>query len=198
VDTPSGACLLPFGPADASRAMEVSHALLSQPELLADPVRDMLSVPGLFLVVDSPPGPNPALSALSGLTDILVVVLLADAGSAALIPQIAGNRLLGRGTLAARMSERAVVVLNQVETGQPLSEAVLELAGASLGPRFLGMVCRDLGVAEALADRRMLINAEAGAGEDLSVLTETLARRLRQAGPQVVGAGVGQLGWERP
>lgn len=198
VDTPSGACLLPFGPTDANRAMEISHALLSQPELLADPVRDMLSVPGLFVVVDSPPGPNPGLAALSALTDILVVVLLADAGSAALIPQIAGNRLLGRGTLASRMSERAVLVLNQVETGQPLSEAVLELAGTALGPRFLGLVCRDLALAEALADRRMLTDADGGAGEDLFVLTETLARRLRQAGPVVASAGAGQVDWGRP
>jgi cellulose synthase operon protein YhjQ len=197
LDTQSGARLLPFGPTDANRAMEVSHRLLSQPELLADPVRNMLSVPGLIVIADSPPGPNPALTALAGLTDILVVVLLADAGSAALIPQIAGNRLLGRGTLAARMSERAVLVLNQVETGQPLSEAVLELAEVALGSRFLGVVCRDPSVAEALADRRLLTDAETGAGEDLFVLSETLARRLGHAGQAGSAPAGAAMGWER-
>jgi cellulose synthase operon protein YhjQ len=196
VETESGARVLPFGPGDAVRAMGVAQALMNTPELLADPVREMLSVPGLIVVVDSPPGPNPALSAISSLTDILVMVLLADAGSAALIPQIASNRILGRGTLAARVGERAVMVLNQVETANPLSEAVLDMAETALGPRFLGVVCRDLAVAEALADRRMLLDAEPGAGEDLHVLTEALAKRLRQSTP--AANAFGTTDWGRP
>ncbi len=183
VETASGVRLLPFGPGDAARAMGVAHALMNAPELLADPVREMLAVPGLIVVADSPPGPNPALAAISSMTDILVLVLLADAGSAALIPQIASNRVLGRGTLAARMGERAVLALNQVETTNPLSEAVLDMAETALGSRFLGVVCRDPAVAEALADRRMLLEAEPGAGEDLHLMTDALAKRLRQAAP---------------
>lgn len=191
VQTESGVRVLPFGPGDAVRAMGVAQALTTSPELLAEPLREMLAVPGLIVVVDSPPGPNPALAAISPLTDILVMVLLADAGSAAVIPQIASNRILGRGTLAARVGERAVMVLNQVENGNPLSEAVLDMAQNALGPRFLGVVCRDLGVAEALADRRMLLEGEPGAGEDLLVLTEALAKRLRTAAPGHGAPGYG-------
>jgi len=198
VETETGVRVLPFGPGDALRAMGVAQALMETPELLADPVRQMLAVPGLVVVVDSPPGPNPALSALAPITDLLVMVLLADAGSAALIPQIASNRILGRGTLAARAGERAVVVLNQVDTANPLSEAVLEMAENALGPRFLGVVCRDFAVAEALADRRMLLAAEPGAGEDLHVLTEALAKRLRPQQGAAPGFGAPGLGWGRP
>jgi cellulose synthase operon protein YhjQ len=182
VETPSGARLLPFGTLDPPKALDLAQALWREPALLADPLREMLAVPGLILVADSAPGPGPALAAIQPLADLQVLVLLADAGSAAMIPQIAGNRHLGRGTLAARAAERAVVVLNQVENGVTLSDAVLEMAEQALGPRLLGVVCRDDALAEALADRRMLLDGEEGAGEDLALLAEALLKRLRLAG----------------
>lgn len=182
VETPSGARLLPFGALDPLKALELAQALWREPALLADPVREMLAVPGLVLVADSAPGPGPALAAIQPLADLQVLVLLADAGSAAMIPQIASNRHLGRGTLAARAADRAVVVLNQVENGVTLSDAVLEMAEQALGPRLLGVVCRDDALAEALADRRMLTEGEAGAGEDLALLAEALLKRLRLGG----------------
>jgi cellulose synthase operon protein YhjQ len=193
VETPCGARLLPFGALDPARAMELAQALWREPALLAEPLREMLAVPGLVLVADTPPGPGPALAALQPHADLQVLVLLADAGSAAMLPQIANNRQLGRGTLAARAAERAVVVLNQVENGVALSDAVLEMAEQALGPRLLGVVCRDEALAEALADRRMLLEGEAGAGEDLQLMAEALAKRLR-----LPGAGGGRTRAEPP
>jgi len=179
VETPSGARLLPFGALDPLKAIELAQLLWREPALLAEPVREMLAVPGLILVADSAPGPGPAMAALQPLADLQLLVLLADAGSAAMIPQIAANRHLGRGTLAARVADRALVVLNQVENGVTLSDAVLDMAEAALGPRLLGVVCRDDALAEALADRRMLLDGEPGAGEDLALLAEALVKRLR-------------------
>jgi hypothetical protein len=55
------------------------------------------------------------------------------------------------------------------------------------------VVCRDEALAEALADRRMLLEGEAGAGEDLQLMAEALAKRLR-----LPGAGGGRTRAEPP
>lgn len=197
VETESGVRVLPFGTVDPLRALELAQVLTTEPQLLADPVHEMLAVPGLIVVLDSPPGPNAALAAVMAYLDLMIVLLLADAGSAALIPQIASNRFLGRGTLASRMADRSVVVLNQVDGQEPLSNAVFDLARGALGTRLIGAICRDQDLAEALADKRMLTHGEPGAGEDLHLLTDAIIRRLKL--PQPGGAGFSALSdWARP
>ena len=120
------------------------------------------------------------------LIDLLVVVMLADAGSGSLFPEIAAGRHLGQGALAARASENAAVVLNQVDLDSPLSAAVMDLAVETLGERLIGAVCRDERVAEGLAEKRLLVDLGQGAGgaaEDIHLLTDAIARRARLAPP---------------
>jgi cellulose synthase operon protein YhjQ len=197
METESGVRLLPFGPQDPLRTLELAVALTQEPALLADPVRDMLATPDNIVIVDSPPGPNAALTAITSMLDLLVLVLLADGGSAAIIPTIASNRFLGRGTLASRSADRAVVVLNQVDEAEPLSDAVVEMAQAALGKRLIGAVCRDQALAEALADKRMLVEGEDGAGEDFQVLAEAIVRRLKLPGMEPQGYQ-GLFEWRQP
>ncbi len=197
LDTPYGVQLLPFGPLDPFGVLELQLALTRDPSLLADPLREMLAAPDQIVIVDSPPGPGAALAAVTPLLDLLVLVLLADGGSAALIPQIASNRFLGRGTMAARSADRAVVVLNQVDQAEPLSNAVMEMAETALGRRLAGAVCRDQGLAEALADRRMLVAGEEGAGEDFALLADALIRRLNPPGTSPRGYQ-GLSEWRKP
>ncbi len=190
VATPSGVDLLPFGATDPRRATELASRLAADPELLAAPVRDMLGRRGLILVVDTPPGPNVALEALLPVMDLACLVLLADAGSAALLPMVANGHVFGRGTLAARFADRVGVVLNQVRPGQRLSEAVMDSTLRSLGDRLLGAVCADEALAEALAQKRMLLDGGAGAGEDLQLLADQITMRLRLPPPgNVVDTG---------
>ena len=183
LNTESGAKLLPFGAVEPADVLDIQVALTSQPELLAEPVRQMLSDPELVLLVDTPPGPGSAIAALYPMIDLMLLVLLADAGSASLVPQIAQNRFMGRGSLAMRAAERAVVVLNQFNAQAPLSNAVLEMAQRALGHRLLGAVARDEAVAEALADKRLLTSGAPGAGEDMQVIADQLVRRARLQPP---------------
>jgi cellulose synthase operon protein YhjQ len=191
--TASGVRLLPFGHLDPYGALSLGQALFAEPELLAGPVREMLAIPGQVVVVDSPPGPSSALAAIAPLIDLMVVVLLADGGSAALLPQIASGRFLGRGTLATRAAERAVVVLNQLEPDAPLGAAVLDGAQQALGPRLLGVICRDPAVAEALADKRLLTEPGPGAADDLQLLAEAIIRRAALPMPGARGGGFAGL-----
>ena len=183
IDTPAGVRLLPFGASEPRRALEMAMALLQRPDLLADPVREMLADPALVVLADTPPGPSAALSALAALADLVVMVLLADAGSASLMPLVISGQVYGRGTMAARMAERTVVLMNQVDLDSPLSAAVLDSAVNAFGPRLLGAVCRDDMLAEALANRRLLASGGGGAAEDLALLVDQLVARLRTLPP---------------
>lgn len=178
-DTPPRVRLLPHGSLDPRRAMRLQADLLDAPERVAAPVREMLRQPGTVVIVDCPPGPSAGLSALVPMTDLLLVVLLADAGSAAMMPQVASGRILGHGTLSARLSAKLAVVLNQVSLDQPLSKAVMDAAVRNLGNRLIGAVARDEALGEAPAQRRLLLDAaEGGAAEDLQMLADAVAQRL--------------------
>ena len=188
-ETDSGVKLLPFGFAEPDEALDIAAALGQDPGLLASPVQQMLNDPDMVLLADTPPGPGTAIAALYPLVDLMVLVLLADAGSASLVPQIAANRFMGRGSLAIRAAEKAVVVLNQFEAAAPLSAAVLDMASRALGHRLLGAVARDQAVAEALADKRVLTEDHGTAAEDLQVIADAVVKRagLRPPGSRRTG-----------
>ena len=183
--TPYGVSLLPHGAEEPRRVLGISHLLMERPETLADPVREMLADPDRIIILDSAPGPSPAMSALLPMLDLCVMVLLADGGSASLISQVSSGHCLGRGTLAARALERSLLVLNQVDLGSPLSEAVLGCAQAALGGRLAGVVARDNAVSEALADRRLPVEVPGSrAADDLALLAEALLARLGWPAPK--------------
>lgn len=175
--------LLAHGQAEPRAALDLTRLLLERPDALAAPVREMLADPRRIVVLDAAPGPTPAISALLPLADLICVVLLADSGSAALIPSIATGRFLGRGTLAARAAQKAMLVLNQVEVGAPLSDAVLDFAQQAMGERPVVAVARDPAVAEALADRRMPVEGTGAASEDMALLAEAIVKRLNLDAP---------------
>lgn len=154
-------------------ALALGATLLREPDLLSDPVRNMLEDPKLVLLVDSAPGPSAAVSAIAKLVDLTITVLLADGASASLIPQVVASR---RGTLAAVVGDRSAIVLNQVDIDSPLSNAVM--SNQALRSRLLGAVCRDDAVAEAFADGRLL-DAGGGAADDIALLVDAVAERLQ-------------------
>jgi len=178
VGTASGVDLLPFGDAEPVKIMRLNTALLANPELLTNPVRDILKDPRTVLVVDSPPGPSAAVAALAGMADLIVMVLLADAGSACLIPQVLSGRVFGRGTIGSRLAKRAAVVVNQVDLEGALASAVLDSVSRVLGPRLLGAVCWDERLAEDLAHSRLRTAGQDGAGRDLAILADAIETRL--------------------
>jgi cellulose synthase operon protein YhjQ len=177
-ETPYGVRLLPHGTIEAGRVLALQSSLIATPELLAAPMRDMLSDPRTVVVADTAPGVSAALVALQPLADLVVQVLLADAGSAAMLPPVVAQAQ-GRGTLAGRIAERTALVLNQVDLDEPLCVAVMEIVEPALGSRLIGAICRDPALVEALAERRLLLDGEAGAGEDLTLLADAIVARLR-------------------
>lgn len=178
--TACGVGLLPHGANDIHAALRLNAALEREPELLLAPLRAMLDDPALVVIADLPPGPSHPLHLLAPVADLVVAVLLADATSAALVPEIDSGRFLGTGTMAALHAGRVRVVLNQVDPQSRLSRAVAEALARHLGPRLLGAVCRDEAVAEALAAQHLLheLAPESAAALDIEEIAQGIAALL--------------------
>jgi cellulose synthase operon protein YhjQ len=198
--TESGVLLLPHGGSDLRGALELQAEIARSPEILAGPVRLMLGEPDTIVLADPPPGASPVLAALSPLASLLLVVLLPDSASTALLPDIDQGRFLGRGTLAALGAPPLRFVLNQVDHHSPLSRRTAEAVARHLGPRLLGAIARDDAVAEALAWQRPLLRHAPGsaAARDLTDLaaavlpllaTAPSAQPVAAPAPPILGLG---------
>lgn len=183
--TPSGVGLLAHGPCDLPEAMALSAAVAAQPDLLADPLRDMLARPGLHVVADTAPGPSAQLSAVLPLADLVVTVLLVDAGSVSLIPAVESGASYG-----GMVPERYVYVLNQYDPRTRLGPAIAETVARRLGDRrLLGLVYRDENVAEALAAQKLVAEyaPASKAAHDMAQLATVIAARLAEAAENAGG-----------
>ncbi|MBR0684086.1 AAA family ATPase [Roseomonas eburnea] len=183
--TPAGIDLLPHGETDMRGALASAAMLEREPDLLAGPVRAMLADPATIVVADTPPGASVALSILQPQAALVLAVLLADAASTALLPDIESGRFLGQGTLGTLNGPKLLVALNQVDRGSRLSIAAAEGVAAHLGPRLAGAVCRDDAVAEALACQQP-IGAHAPGSQPARDIADLAAALLRHLPPPAV------------
>ncbi|MCK8784320.1 AAA family ATPase [Roseomonas sp. NAR14] len=183
--TPSGLLLLPHGGTDLPGALALARLLEREPELLLTPLREMLADPDLLVIADTAPGATPALALLAPMSTLLIAVMLADATSAALVPEISSGRFLGTGAAATALDVRLRVVLNQVDMEQRLSRAAAEAVIRLMGPRVIGAVARDQAIAEAVACQCLLLDfaPTSLAAEDL----REIARGIDAALPTATG-----------
>ncbi len=116
----------------------------------------MLAEGGTILLADLPPGASPVLAALAPLAALLIVVLLPDAASTALIPEIEQGRFLA--AVAPRLSApRRCVVLNQRDHASPLSRRTAAKRWTRHPASWLIGATREEAVAEALAWQKPLL-----------------------------------------
>jgi cellulose synthase operon protein YhjQ len=176
-DTASGVMLLPYGPSSATDALQLGGMVTAAPGLLLEPLRDMLSTPGLCVVVDTPPGPSPLLTALLPWANLSVTVLLADAASTSLIPAVERSN-------AEQNVPGGVFVLNQVDPRTRLGNVIADAAARHLGDRLLGMVYRDEFVGEAVAAQKLLsvYAPSSKANYDIAAISRVIQERLASLG----------------
>jgi cellulose synthase operon protein YhjQ len=175
--TPSGVALLAHGACDMAAAMALAASVGAEPELLAAPLRDLLARPGLYVLADTMPGPSPLLAAALPLADLVVTVLLGDAGSASLIPAVESGASYGAAAQPPPGGAPVVYVLNQYDPRTRLGPAIAEAVARHLGRRLLGRVYRDENVAEALAAQKLVADyaPASKAAQDIAALAAALA-----------------------
>ena len=182
-----GVYVLPYGITGMEEAIALSRHLGDNPALLSDQIADMLSQPGLVVVVDTEPGPSASLAAILPLADLLVSVLLVDATSSAVVPSIESGRAYGvdwtRG--AASDASRQVFVLNQFDPRTRIGPTIAQGLARHLGGRLLGLVHRDEHIGEAVAAQKMVADyaPAAQSAVDIRRLAEAIVSRIGTAVP---------------
>ena len=181
--TTTGISLLPYGFAGTDDAIHLAAAVAERPALLQQPVQDILSRPDICLVVDTPPGPSPLLSALLPRIDLLITVLLVDATSVSLIP-VVEQGAYGTGQMDGSAPPMGFI-LNQFDPRTRLGGVIADGAISRLGDKLLGVVYRDEFVAEAAAAQKVLGNyaPASKAGHDIAAISRTILTRLRLPPP---------------
>lgn len=142
------ACL-PYGNASEAER-EAFEALLSeQPLWIGEQIRKAGLDNDRVVLIDTPPGASVYLKQVFACTDLVLVVLLADAGSYATIPAME-TWLDAMSVLYPKL--QSAYVLNQVDRGDAFNRDVADLLQQHLGARLAPIgVHGDEAVSEALA-----------------------------------------------
>jgi len=168
---PSGVRLAPFGPATAAERLFMKEQLHETE--LTDALSGLLRDDDDVIIADTAPGEGRLQARLEAIADLNVVVLLADAGSMALVPAFRDGLLLRppRPQLPETFG-----VLNQVDPRRRLSREISEFIQQHNGGRFIGMVHYDEALAEAAACGRAVVEVapDSLAARDIQQLAQRL------------------------
>lgn len=137
----------------------------------------LLNYPGLITIADMPPGPSPALKALTGLADLHLIPLLADTASMSTLAHVEKQRLTGA---ALNHKHGHYFVINQSDSRRQVSRDVTSLMEEKLGERLLGVIHRDESVVEANASQKSILdfNASSAAAFDIEIMAKKISSLL--------------------
>jgi len=169
--------VMPYGDVTEDQRVEFEGNLSQDPNFLKRGLQTVLNYPGLIIVADFPPGPGPALKAMTDLADLHLVVMLADTASLSLLPQIENEKMIG-GALNQRAGH--FFVLNQSDSRRNISRDVTTFMQQRLGDRLLGVINRDESVAEANASQQSIYDFSpvSAAAFDIEIVGKRVAALL--------------------
>lgn len=169
--------VLPYGDVTEPQRERFEENLAKDPHFLRRGLDTVLNYPGLVIVADFPPGPGPALKAMSALAQMHLVVMLADTASVSLLPQIENNRMIGQ-PLNNQLGH--YFVLNQSDNRRNISRDVTAFMQQRLGDSLLGVVHRDESVAEANASQQSVydFSPASAAAFDIELIGKRVANIL--------------------
>lgn len=169
--------VLPYGDATEAQRLDFEQRLTNDSHFLTRGLSTLLNYPGLVIIADFPPGPNPALKAVSRLADLHLITLLADTASLSLLPQIENQRLTGE-PLNHRLGHYFLV--NQSDSRRHISRDVTAFMQQRLGDSLLGVINRDESVAEANASQQSIFDFSpaSAAAFDIELISKRVAGLL--------------------
>lgn len=150
-----GVVCLPYGNVNEVDRAEFELILERNPNFLGEQLQ-LAGFGNDTVIIDTPPGPSVYLKQVFACADIVVMVLLADAGSYATVPAMESwvNEMQ-----AIRPQLRSVYVLNQMDSTAPLNRDVAEVLRQHLGARLVRIgIHRDEAVGEALAFQQPVVS----------------------------------------
>lgn len=180
VATPFGVSCLPYGLVSESDREAFETLLAKLPGWLGAKLQQAGLGNNGVVLIDTPPGPSVYLKQMFACADLVLIVLLADAGSYATIPAMESWL---REMLVLRPELNSFYVLNQVDKTQVLNRNVTELLHQHLGVRVAPIgIHRDEAVGEALAFRQpvLVYDPHGQASHDLGGIATWLIDILNQ------------------
>lgn len=166
--------VLPYGEASEAQSQLFTEAMVQDKQFLTRGLSSLLNYPGLVIIADFPPGPSPALKAISPLADLHLVVLQADTASLSMLPYIESHRLTGE---VLNQKSGQFFILNQSDNRRQVSRDVASFVEQRLGDKLLGMVHRDESVVEANALQQSIFdfNPVSAAAFDIELIAKKVA-----------------------
>ena len=179
-DSEYGVVCLPYGSASEANREAFEVLLADQPDWVGNCLQDAGLDDDAVVLIDTPPGPSVYLKQVFACADLVLIVLLADAGSYATIPAM---ETWLNDTLVAHPPSGSVYVLNQVDSREPLNRDVVELLQQKLGARLAPVrIHYDEAVGEALAFQQSVLvyDPHGQASHDLAQLAAWAINTLNQ------------------
>lgn len=144
-----GVTCLPYGDVSEPEREAFEALLHDEPDWVCTQLNLAKLGNDAVVIIDTPPGPSVYLKQVFACADLILIVLLADAGSYATIPAME-SWIDDMSALHPQLD--SVYVLNQVDRTEPLNRDVTELLQQHLGARLAPIsIHRDESVGEALA-----------------------------------------------
>ena len=169
--------VLPYGEVTEAQRHAFDERLTNDENFLRRGLAALLNYPGLIIVADLPPGPSPALTALTSLADLHVVPLLADTASMSVMSHVERQRLTGA---PLNSKHGHYFVINQSDNRRQVSRDVTAFMEEKLGDRLLGIIHRDESVVEANASQKSILdfNSSSAAAFDIEIIAKKIASLL--------------------
>ncbi|HBQ1635655.1 TPA: cellulose synthase operon protein YhjQ [Klebsiella pneumoniae] len=169
--------VLPYGEVSEAQRQAFDEQLTHNDHFLQRGLSALLNYPGLITIADMPPGPSPALKALTGLADLHIIPLLADTASMSTLAHVEKQRLTGA---ALNYKHGHYFVINQSDSRRQVSRDVTSLMEEKLGERLLGVIHRDESVVEANASQKSILdfNASSAAAFDIEIMAKKISSLL--------------------
>ena len=169
--------VLPYGDVSEAQRQAFDERLTHDEHFLTRGLAALLNYPGLITIADLPPGPSPALKALTSLADLHLVPLLADTASMSVLSHVDNQRLTG-GELNHKHGH--YFVINQSDNRRQVSRDVTALMEEKLGDRLLGIIHRDESVVEANASQKSILdfNSSSAAAFDIEIIAKKISALL--------------------
>ncbi|MDF2042129.1 MULTISPECIES: cellulose biosynthesis protein BcsQ [unclassified Pantoea] len=176
--------VLPYGDVTETQRERFEENLMKDPHFIKRGLDTVLNYPGLVIVADFPPGPGPALKAMTALADMHLVVMLADTASVSLLPQIEENRMTGK---PLNNKQGHYFILNQCDNRRNINRDVTAFMQQRLGENLLGVVHRDESVGEANASQQSVYDFSPASAAAFDI--ELIAKRVSSILNITVGNG---------
>jgi len=174
-----GVSFIPYGKASEIERIAFEAYLAQTPDWLRDNLAGLEHPSGGLMFIDTPPGPSVYVQQVLSIANLVLVVMIPDAGSYATLSSI--ESLLDYYCSGRSDFYGSYYVLNQFDAEQPLNRDIKSIMRATLGERLVSNVIhRDESLSEALAYQQPVRQyaPSSQAVDDFGQLSQWLIKKL--------------------